>query len=407
MAQTKYSVNLSSADFTLSHSFKGKSVIVQGQDQNYFQGTSGWAGNSPQRGINIPQIEYCENTVPTAEGYRSVAYKYYVEPADPAQKFVRVLTVFDGNASSAIIGITYDRKLFILSLYTLGKWKPLPLPAGVIWNDLDLVTTAMIAGKIYLCIEKVAFLELDVVGTALTNKNPAVKGLDPTKVKGICGSYNYTIAFDDSTIYWSSTEDGLDFIPSLITGAGSAKADGVKGKIVFCKEIKGGFLVYCEASIVSAAYSSNLAIPWIFDALSAGAGIKSADAVTHDLNVSTHFVWTSAGLLGVELHQAKGQFPQLTDFIASGLADKTTSLTGSPVTDFLDTEKYVRLAMVSSRYLCISFGVLQPRVLNNIQVPDLRQSFVYDLQLARWGKLNIKHVQIFEAPFAATPPVFF
>ncbi|MFV0408919.1 MAG: hypothetical protein ACK5LJ_04225, partial [Paracoccus sp. (in: a-proteobacteria)] len=81
MAQSKVSLNLSAADFAFSFSYKGQSVIIPGPDQNYFQTTADWAGATPQRGTNIPQITYCENTVPTAEGYRSVAYKFFIKPA--------------------------------------------------------------------------------------------------------------------------------------------------------------------------------------------------------------------------------------------------------------------------------------------------------------------------------------
>ena len=92
MAQIKYSANLAAADFTFSFSYKGPSVMIAAGDQNYFQATADWAGQTPQRGINIPQVMYCENTVPTAEGYRSVAYKWFVEPALPlTQRFIKYL----------------------------------------------------------------------------------------------------------------------------------------------------------------------------------------------------------------------------------------------------------------------------------------------------------------------------
>lgn len=421
MAQLKYSANLSAADFVLSHTYKGRSVIVPGIDQNYFQGTSGWAGDTPQRGIDIPQVYYCENTVPTSEGYRSVAYRYFIEPPTTSEKFVKILTVFDGYAASAVIGITADRKLFIVSAFTGGVWQVLTLPEKLAvvgdevvgtgtyftWTADELVTLAVVNGNVVLCIENVGFFILEVSNNLLRDANVFVRGIDPTKIKGVCSSHSYLVAFDDTTVYWSSTEDGLDFVPSLITGAGSAKPDGGKGRIVLCKEISGGFIIYFEACIISAAYSSNLAIPWIFDILAGGAGIRTANAVAYDLNTTTHFAWTSAGLLGVELHQSKGMFPQVTDFIGSGLSDKTTSYTDYPTSEFLDEDKEVRLAVIAARYLCISFGTLPEPITDQIAIPKLVQSFLYDIQLKRWGKLNIDHVQIFEAPFTAVQPVFF
>lgn len=405
MAQNRVSLNLSAANFTLSLRFKGPSVLIPGNDQNYYQATAGFAGETPQRGINIPQIDYCENTVPSAEGYRSVAYRYFIDPPEVAQTFIKILTIFDGNANSALLGVTKDRKLFIVSAYTSGKWQELPLPAGYTWPIYKGITNTTIRGSIAICIVGVGIF---VVAPATNQIIPVTPlGIDATEIFGLCSSKGYAIVWDADTVYWSSTENAWDFTPSLITGAGSAKPEGAKGKIVLCKEIDRGFIIYCDASIISAAYSSNKAIPWLFAVLQGGAGIRHQDAVAYDINMSNHFVWTSSGFIGVELHRANPLFPELTDFIASGLSDKTQSFSAYPVTEFVDADKEVRISIVSSRYVCISFGYLSDPVDNEGRVPELEQSFIWDTQLKRWGKLNIRHIQIFEAPFAASPPVFF
>lgn len=405
MAQSKISLNLSSADFTLSYKFKGPSVIIPGQDQNYFQATQGWSGDTVGRGINIPQMAYCENTIPTSEGYRSVAYKYFIDPPEAGGTFTRVITVFDGEGNSALIGVTVDRKLYIVSAYTAGKWKPLPLPAGVTWFDYQVITNTTVQGKIVILIKGAAMLELDVGASTLTEVTPTA--LEVTEINGICASIGYLIAYDDTTVYWSSTEDPYDFTPSLITGAGSAKPDGAKGKIVLCKEIEQGFIIYCDVSIISAAYSSNGAIPFIFAILQGGAGIRNAEAVAYDINMSNHFAWTSAGMIGVELHSANVILPQVTDFIASGISDSTLTYNSSPISEYDARDKEVRLSIASSRYVFISFGYLSDLVDQEGRVPELVQSFVWDTQLKRWGKLNVDHIQIFETPFTAAPAVFF
>ena len=146
MAQSKISLNLSAADFTLSYRFKGPSVMIPAGDMNYYQATQGWAGETPQRGINIPQMAYCENTVPTAEGYRSVAYRYFIEPPEENVTFVKFITVFDGSANSAIIGVTKDRRLFALSAYTSGVWEPLEIPLP--WLDYKGITHTVVKGFI-------------------------------------------------------------------------------------------------------------------------------------------------------------------------------------------------------------------------------------------------------------------
>lgn len=405
MAQIKYSVNLSAADFTLSFAFKGPSVIIAGPDQNYFQGTSGWAGETPQRGINIPQVYYCENTVPTAEGYRSVAYKFFIPPPLTPQKFVKIFNVFDGNASSALVGITQDRKVWAVSAYTGGIWAPVPFPAPYSWDEPTQVTFTVVRGSPAFCFKGLGIFVYAVGLNTLIKVT--VDGIDDTLIHGICSSHGYAIVWDNYKVYWSSTENAWDFVPSLITGAGSAQVEGLKGSITLCKEISGGFIIYSDVTIVSAAYSSNLAIPWIFDVLGGGMGVRSADQISFDINAQSHVAWTSGGLVRVELHQCQSLFPQVTDFIASGLTDSTTSLTAYPIKEFEDASKEVRLAVISSRYLCISFGHLGDELPGYFQVPNLAQSFLYDTQLARWGKLNVDHVQILETPFIAQPAVFF
>lgn len=418
MAQTKFSVNLSAADFTLSFSYKGPSVIIPAGDQNYYQATADWAGTTPQRGINIPQVMYCENTVPTAEGYRSVAYKFFIEPAEPReQRFVRFFPIFEGTGASALLGLTADRKFYVCRASTGGEWVEVtfvswedvtgsPYPPIPAWDKPGQVTSTAF-GNTWgtVCIQGVGVFALN--DTYHRFMQLPIKGVDPTKVNGCLASSGYFILWDDRTVYWSSTEANADFTPSLITGAGSAGIDGLKGKIKLCKEINGGFIVYSDVSIVSAAYSSNGAIPWIFDVLAGGAGIRKAEAVAHDINTQIHFAWTTAGLIGVELHQAKPMFPQLTDFIASGISDDTADLTAYPTIKWLDEYKEVRTAIVSSRYLCISFGRELTALPDEYPIVEFDQAFLYDLQLRRWGKLNIDHVQIFEAPFVAKEPVFF
>lgn len=408
MAQNKISLNLSAADFVLSYSFKGPSVIIPGQDQNAAQAQTWWTGETPQRGMNIPQLAYCENTVPTSEGYRSVAYRYFVEPPEEDQvTFFKIISVFDGNGSSCLVGVTIDRRLFICSAYTLGAWKPLlvPLAPGVVWNDYEGITNATVMGKAVICIKGIGLFVLDVPGSELVAQT--VTGLDADLVNGVTSAKNYLIAYDDTEVYWSSAADPFDFTPSLITGAGAATPEGLKGKIVLCKEIDQGFIIYADACIISAAYSSNKALPWIFAVLQGGAGIRHEESVAYDVNMFNHFAWTSSGLVGIELHKANPILPQVTDFIASGLSDRTVNLNSLPVTEFDERSKEVRLAIVSSRYVCISFGYLSDKLEWEAQYPELKQAFVWDTQLKRWGKLNINHIQIFEAPFSAAPPVFF
>lgn len=406
MAQTKYSANLAAADFTLSFSYKGQSVIIPGPDQNYFQGTANWAGSTPQRGINIPQIMYCENTVPTAEGYRSVAYKYFVDPIpDQPTKVTGYLSVFDGQGRSAVLAVTSNRQLWILSAYTSHAWVKISGSIESAWLLPGQVTTAVVNGQVVILINTVGAFIIDLVNNTLVPQ--LFDGLTTDSLHGICTACGYLIAWEDETIYWSSTEDPFDFVPSLITGAGSAQVTGMKGTIRLCKELSRGFIIYTDVHIISAAYSSNLAIPWIFESLAGGSGIKWSQHVSEDINNQIHFVWSAGGILAVELNKITPQFPQVTDLIASGTLDMPATGTGYPTISSETRARAVKLSIISARYLCISVGVEEPIPVAHYEVSRLTTSFLYDLQLKRWGKLNITHAQIIEAPFQVEQPVFF
>lgn len=405
MAQISYSCNLSAADFVLSFSFKGQSVVMPGADQNTLPNLS-LSGSTPQKGLNVPQLYYCENVVPTSEGYRSVQYQYFIEPPVTAGQFVKLYTVYDGETNSAVIGVTRDRRLYILSFYSGGLWIPLALPAGYTWSVNSRFTTATVVGLALLCIEGVGIFTLSIPTSTLTKST--VLGITDTLIRGITASSNYLIAFDATTVYWSSTLNPLDFIPSLITGAGSAKPTGLKGSIRLCREIAGGFIIYTDVNMVSAAYSSSLQFPFVFVVLQGGAGIRSEHAVAYDVNQSDHFAWTSAGLLRIELHAAELIAPQITDLIGSGLSDKTTSFDGYPTTDRSSADKEVRLAFLASRYIALSFGYLNTNEeATQLPQPRLTQTFLFDSQLNRWGKLNVDHIQLLETPFAGESSVFF
>lgn len=420
MAQIKYSANLSAADFTLSLDFKGQSVIVPGPDQNYFQATSDWAGNTPQRGANIPQVMYCENTVPTAEGYKSVAYKYFVNPPTPERVFAQVFNLFEGHGASALLGLTADMHLYGLSANTDGEWQEAPLgtlnpddpetppdyPTPPAWTTPGQVTTTTWTDFSLVCIQGVGIFGFDYSETKL--RYLPVAGIDQTQINGICSSSGYLIAWDDANIYWSgSNTSDLDFTPSLITGAGGTRVEGLKGHIQLCKEINGGFIIYTDVTIISAAYTTNSQLPWNFEVLAGGAGVREPQCVTQDINSQVHFAWTVGGLVGVELQQCRPLFPFLTDFIASELSDSSATLQSYPTITFNDEYKAIRLAVVSGRYLCVSLGQYDPTVAGTYLTCQLTQSFLYDLQLKRWGKLNIAHAQIVETPFLAKSPTFF
>src|SRR5690606_21550151 len=100
--------------------------------------------------------------------------------------FVKILPVFDGNANSAILGVTKDRRLYIVSAYTAGQWRQLPIPSTMVWDTYYDISSTGVQGNIVIQIDGVGLCGLDVAGSVLTDLNPTVTGLDMTKIKGVC-----------------------------------------------------------------------------------------------------------------------------------------------------------------------------------------------------------------------------
>lgn len=72
MAQIPYRANLSSAIFPMTLAKSGRSVINPGMDQNFDKRVD--PGASPGS-VGIPQLIYCENVLPTPEGFQSTGLK--------------------------------------------------------------------------------------------------------------------------------------------------------------------------------------------------------------------------------------------------------------------------------------------------------------------------------------------
>jgi hypothetical protein len=225
------------------------------------------------------------------------------------------------------------------------------------------------------------FLEWN--GSAL---NPVVlNGLDPTKIRGLVAANTYLIAYDLKTIYWSSTVDPTDFIPSLQTGAGSSDVLALKGEIVCCTPIADGFLIYTTGNVVAAFYSGNIRFPWTFKEITGGPGVDSFEKVVFGTNSYIQYVWALTGLVEIDRNNAKPAFPEVSEFLACRRLEYFDYQKKEIVQVDLSDSPLVKVALVAQRWLVLSYGDT-----------ELKFALVYDSALRRWGKLAITHVDCFE-----------
>ena len=388
MAQQKYQGNLSAAAFPFATILKGPSVIVPNRDQS-----SGpyrdFSGATTQLGMNIAQLYYAENIIPTNEGYKSVGYNPFIGAATGFTGIFReIFTVFDGRSNKALIGVTSTHEIWILSAYTSGAWSKITLPDAATWTD-GILTEGSVFGVVYINLQGLGVYVYDIPTNAFTKAT--VIGATDSDFIGITSSTSYLIAYDPISVIWSSTEDPLDFTPSIITGAGGGTPDSLKGQIVYCKEISKGFIVYSSVMIIAATYSGNLQYPWVFNPLANGSGIASPDDVINNIDISSQWAWTAAGLLEVTIQYCTPKFPEVTDFLAAGILEVYSPESKLVSTSYTEVPFKKKLSSVGNRYLCISYGL----TIDGNDSP-LTYSLIYDSMLKRWGKLKNPHLQIFE-----------
>lgn len=373
MAQINYRGNLSAKVFPFLSTQFGASVIVNGADQ----AAANTSGDSAGGDQNSPQAYYMHNVMPTGQGYKSVGFTTIVPPVGVA--FFKVIPVRDPNMIRGWLGVTEQGKIYIYRAGDLA-WTDISDQAN--WSGGN-ISAAYANGSTYICLKGKGVFKVNVTSKTITDTPLA--GLNTSGIVAITNGANYLIVTDGITVYWSSTITPEDFIPSLVTGAGSGKPNDVKGIIVALAPINGGFIIYSSVNAVVAQYSQNPRFPWIFKGASNSKGVASIHHVAYDDDSDTNYVWTSGGLQKINVTGAVITMPEVTDFLAGKEIEDFNSETNELFSEYLDSPLNVKLAFIAARFLVVSYGVKTPT-----------HALVYDTALKRWGKLRYAHVSCFE-----------
>lgn len=373
MTQVRYRGNLSAKTFPFLSENWGQSIMVPGPDNTFNVRVS--SGEDQDRDAGIPQLYYCHNVLPYAQGFQSIGYIQIVDAVSPAvTTFTFQILLRDADDNKTYLGITSDGKFYI---GTGSNWI-LKATYGP-----GLVTFAYVSGITYIWIQGVGCKKYDFATAAFVNVT--LTGLTVADIVGIAPSFGYLIAWTISEVAWSSTIDPTDFTPSLLTGAGGGGVEGAKGAITFCLPHILGFMVYTAANIVVAVYSGNARYPFNFRELPNSGGCASQELVSYDANTGNHYVYTTSGMQLISTNAGQTVFPELTDFISGQLFEDFDEDTLEFDSIALNITMQKKLTVVSDRYFIMSYGIR-----------ELTHALVYDLTQKRWGKLKITHVDCFE-----------
>lgn len=387
MAKQRFRGALNAATFPLLSSLQGRTV-VQPQLDNNVRTTQAFYGTSESADYSIPQLLYCENVLPTAEGLQSVGYEQTVAGVPGATAFDQVITLRDEDENNFLFcsagGLNYIYR------GNTGAWASTN-PISAAGRD---VSRAYVNGRTFICYEGLGLFEYNT-GTN-TFASVALTGITATDIRGIGASNNYLVAYTDIVVYWSSLIDPTDFAPSITTGAGFSIPQDVKAKISSVIGTAGGFTIYTAKNAVAAVYTNNIRAPFTFKEISNAGGVASYEQVTSEQSSGPQYAWTTGGLQKITSQSAEIVSAEVNDFIAGRKWEYWDASSKSLISQTSGAAEFqVKLAFVSTRYIVISYSVDNSGL--------FQYALVYDLSLKRWGKLKVDHVDCFTYPY---PNVF-
>lgn len=382
MAQQIYRLSLQNTDFPLLSSFNGRPVIIPNQDTAVPAATA----QSNRASEFRPKPVYCHNVIPVREGFKSVSYDARVAAfTTPVTTFDEVWNVQDAAGAYGLFSPAAGACYFAPS-------------ATLVWAAHTLVPTAgqgasigNIGSQSYICWGLKDVYTINCATGALTSAG--LTGIVPaTDIHGITSANNYLIAWNASTIFWSSPTNPIDFAPSLITGAGSGIPTELRGSIIACYPALNGFYIYSTENIILAQYSGNAQFPWVFKDIAGAMAIVDKENVTHAAVDTFTLALTPSGYIKFSSQGAEPVFPEVSDFLSlKHFEDYNAGVfTETPLANAL----YSRITRVGIRFIVISYGAVA-----NI----FTHALIYDTAQQRWGKLKVTHSYCFNYPQPLSP----
>tara|TARA_Y100001963_G_scaffold52211_1_gene73084 strand:+ start:25253 stop:26980 length:1728 start_codon:yes stop_codon:yes gene_type:complete len=441
MAQTEYRGNVQQMAFPLLSTLGSRTVIDAGPDQTYVPSVSPDSSVPIDRGV--PGAYYAHNVMPSTYGWQTVGYWQFTtdlinmgnsaivqtpkkvlactidvvttEPEEGEEPIEEEILAYAGRTTQVAIYDSGDGHGLLLldenpgSVYfwdnimnvkTLGIYDEdgveIVPPYQVSSFELGIdattkLTVAHVNGITYLYLSHIGCFVLTYDENddwELVERD--LVGLDKEVIEGIVASQGYLLAWQESSISWSSTVDVEDFSPSEITGSGGGAIQEAKGPIVIARETYLGFILYTTDNAVSVTYSGNEDYPWTFKAISSSGGVSVADEVSLEETGGYQHAYTTNGVQQVSHQRANTVMPHITDFISGKIFEDFDVTTNKFTQVKIPENSKMRraLTVIADRYFIVSYGLHSSNHYTHAIVVDIVQQ--------RMGKLRIPHRSCFE-----------
>lgn len=397
MAKYRFRGILNAAQYPLLAGLQGRTIINPAIDPNV-RTPRGFSGTEESLDVGVPQIVYCENVVPTAEGLQSVGYQQLVAAEGSEQNFDQAIILRDPDENNTLF-VPANGANWILDPIA-GTWSNVDAIVGLPVDTI--VTRAYVNGRTFVCYAGNNIYEYDATaGTFLPVAGLTLpSGVVVTDILGVAGSNNYLIFWTGITIYWSSLIDPLDFTPSLTTGAGSATPQDVRGPITVIVAASGGFIIYTNRNAVASMYTNNVRAPFVFREIANAGGVLTPEQVTSDQNSGAQYAWTTSGFQKITLQGSEYVNAEINDFIAGRVDNYWDDGSGLMVTQSIGElpEFYTKVVLIASRFLVLSYGLSK---IGDVKIYG--NAILYDLALKRLGKFTVDHTDCFAFQFNTAP----
>lgn len=360
---------------------------------------SGGAPELDVRGSVVGKVKlvYAENVLPTTNGYTGVHFRTVFRPnVYYGCDHLHLLYNEDGTTSYFVPN---KGQCLILDDASSSSWKLYPLG-----NFAGSPSVATVLGRTFICWPGQGVFEYNK--TAQTLAPIPLHGIFSSNLVAITSSYNYLIATDGQLIYWSSSINPQEFTPLLTTGAGSAIPQARETRIRYLTPATGGFHIHTSSGMIFGKFTSTEQLPWVFEAVSNAGGYINNEMLAPEFAITTVGLQTIRGpqasslafppLEQKEVYSFVGLGPFTSEFGQEGFSRESQAW-GSKLVgpNFLERHTLpllpkVKLFRHKDKYLVLSISIRS----NGIY--DI--AYVYDLQLKRFGVLNIPHVDVIGSP---------
>lgn len=387
----KYRANLSSATFPMTLADAGRTVIIPQYDQNFDRRVDP-AGE--QKDAGIPQAIYMENVIPTVNGFQSVGYVAGTPIPEPSSRnvlksfyFGGAVILSRGNSNGGL-----DRDVITNNINCSNSWVT---ATGTIPSPVFDASIASARGTNYW-FDGTKFLTFTINPVDkqinFVDETFAFSGVIPADVKYICSSYNYLILLlKDGSIRWSSTTDPRNFVPSLVTGAGSiVPQDSTKS--AFLVSNPEGFIIYGEEGAIFAQYTGNARYPFKFITVTDAGGYSYDWQIAGSTLSGSHYgISNSNKVQLINNAVATVVAPEISTYLEREQYKDVFNYT----TNEFSKEAYFRPFPTRIYYLLDRYIVISMVTTNVPVARPFQFCFFYDKLLQRYGVLKVDHQRIF------------